>query len=211
MDLRILGVDISPKALNLANENLRHVRQMTQYIDKGTVSFAKADILARTPSTPTSKFPTFETALREYQNSASWDILISNPPYISPSAYWSTTTRSVRAFEPKLALVPSAIGHESDIQQGDRFYPRLLEIAQEIGAKIVLLEVSGTEQALRVVDMVRRLGVFCGVEVWRDEPGTKVQCEDIEGVPAFGEGNVRSVLCWRVEGTSWLGKNVEER
>lgn len=36
----------------------------------------------------------------------SWHVLVSNPPYVSPVQYRRTTTRSVRHFEPRVALVP---------------------------------------------------------------------------------------------------------
>ncbi|PSK38045.1 Release factor glutamine methyltransferase [Elsinoe australis] len=36
----------------------------------------------------------------------SWHVLVSNPPYVSPRQYRLTTTKSVRGFEPRLALVP---------------------------------------------------------------------------------------------------------
>jgi hypothetical protein len=122
-----------------------------------------------------------------------WDILISNPPYISPSAFNHTTTRSVKKYEPRLALVPPPIqspttaslhpkslttqhfnphslNPDQDQDQGDLFYPHLLTIATTISAKVILFEVADLEQAKRVAEMARRQGSWDGVEIWRDDP-----------------------------------------
>lgn len=67
-----------------------------------------------------------------------FDILISNPPYISPRQFLSTTARSVREYEPLQALVPPANESDklSDADVGDMFYPRLLDIAERVQAKV---------------------------------------------------------------------------
>ncbi|OCK77957.1 S-adenosyl-L-methionine-dependent methyltransferase [Lepidopterella palustris CBS 459.81] len=138
-----------------------------------------------------------------------WDILISNPPYISPSAFNRTTTHSVRVFEPKLALVPPPSPGKSDEEQGDSFYPRLLTIANQVEAKLVLFEVADLEQAIRVARMARDSDKWDGVEIWRDQPELESDSEDEELQEEFevvGQGNGRSVLCWRGPATQWLGK-----
>ena len=165
-----------------------------------------------------------------------WDIIISNPPYISPRGYVRETHRSVRNWEPKLALVPcsssysctldgdiskssssslsssspssssssSAMsasyqtdsGLNQDVAIADLFYPRLFSIANQVNAKVVLVEAGDLAQAGRVarlahhyclpehtidLDMDMGMGMNMmgtgkamtkwgkgGVEIWRD-------------------------------------------
>lgn len=141
VDYRMLGVDISPEALALAQENLARLQRLPSRSNmfdtpskeigdgnqeesnrqegqgqgtkaeaggKVTAHFLRADIL-RSPfiyGSRNSSTPALEVALNLKRYPHLWDIIISNPPYISPAAYWKTTMRSVRGFEPRLALVP---------------------------------------------------------------------------------------------------------
>jgi hypothetical protein len=149
----------------------------------------------------------FKVALNQHGYPPFWDILISNPPYISPSGYWKTTTRSVRGYEPKLALVPPFTIRRDDTQQGDMFYPHLLEVARDVEAKIVLLEVADLEQAHRVARRARSLEIFDGIEIWKDDPSASSDASTEEDeFSLVGKGNARSVLCWRGAGSAWLGK-----
>lgn len=151
--------------------------------------------------------PPFKTALNLLGRPPFWDVLISNPPYISPSAYWKTTARSVRGYEPKLALVPPKKIDQSDTDQGDNFYPRLLNIARDVEAKVVLLEVGDMEQAVRVARHAQARDIFDGIEIWRDQPDAASDTESQEdGFAVVGSGNARSVLCWRGAGAHWLEK-----
>ena len=135
-----------------------------------------------------------------------WDILISNPPYISPHAFnTGTTSASVRKYEPKLALVPTAAPSLStDTEIGDTFYPRLLQIAHELRVGNFVVEVADMAQAMRVVGMVREKRVWEGVEVWRDWVGQRRrngtgEIVDVDGrdVRVKGEGEGRAVVAWR--------------
>jgi methylase of polypeptide subunit release factors len=208
VDLRIVGVDISDKSMSLARYNLRKIEKSTQ-AKHGMITFTKADVLADPFADQIAGAPLpLQTVLNHKRWVPFWDILISNPPYISPSAYWKTTTRSVRGFEPKLALVPVTKSKLDDIQQGDMFYPPLLKIARQVEAKIVLLEVADLEQALRVAQHAREMDIFEGIEIWRDEPDVSSSQPTTEnGFLVQGEGNARSVVCWRGAGGSWLGRN----
>ncbi|KAH6642690.1 S-adenosyl-L-methionine-dependent methyltransferase [Boeremia exigua] len=207
VDLRIVGIDISRKSMDLARYNLQRNEESTQARHAMT-AFARADVLADPfgELTPGAPLPV-KNFLNHKRWSPFWDILISNPPYISPSAYWKTTTRSVRGFEPRLALVPPPTLKVNDAQQGDLFYPRLLKIAEEVEAKVVLLEVADLEQALRVARNAQQVDVFDGIEIWRDDPeSSSSQSTTEDGFNVYGTGNARSVVCWRGAGGPWLGK-----
>ncbi|CAO2648351.1 Nn.00g076180.m01.CDS01 [Neocucurbitaria sp. VM-36] len=209
VDLCVLGVDISKKALRLASHNLHKARNARQYADRARVGFMKADVLVDPFAQQTAGRPSLKAALNHDEQPSFWDVLVSNPPYISPSAYWKTTTRSVRGFEPKLALVPPHKASQSDVEQGDQFYPRLLTIARDVEAKIVLLEIADLEQALRVARCAQDLDIFDGVEIWRDQPNAMTQDSTNDNeIQLVGQGNARSVICWRGAGASWLGKAV---
>ena len=205
--LHILGVDISKRSIRLANENLKQTCKNGQLAERADMRFLKADIMVDGLAKETGGPLPLKAALRNNHQPQSWDILISNPPYISPSAYWKTTTRSVRGFEPKLALVPPWSVGNNDTQQGDRFYPRLLDIAKEIHAKVVLFEVANIDQALRVARAARDRSYFDAIEVWREQPDAITDCTtDEDNFPILGQGNARSVVCWSGAGASWLNK-----
>ncbi|OAA74048.1 Peptidase M41, FtsH [Cordyceps fumosorosea ARSEF 2679] len=86
--------------------------------------------------------------------STSWDVLTSNPPYISLDVWNSGRGQmghSVRKFEPALALVPGAhLEPPPGWQTSDVFYARLLDIAYQVKPKLLLLEIGDEPQALRV-------------------------------------------------------------
>ncbi|KAF2203672.1 hypothetical protein GQ43DRAFT_447247 [Delitschia confertaspora ATCC 74209] len=246
--LKLLGVDISSTAIALANSNLQHVmkesRSLLGYPDNtggggDEISFLQADILP-TPNSDTLSHPQNIPApllqsldLLPTGHGRKWDILISNPPYISPKFFSSLTTeRSVRKWEPKLALVPpkpkpagSTVGKDTDDEQADLFYPVLLDLADRTGAKICLFEVADLAQASRVVRLVRERGTGLGrgwdrVEVWRDEPGLPSEPEEVmereekekdeASIETVGRGNGRAVVCWRGAGGLWLGKETNK-
>lgn len=114
-----------------------------------------------------------------------WDVLLCNPPYISPSSFTSVpdgtpkTARSVQKFEPKLALIPpppcspeaSSTDGTSNLDPGDTFYPPLIQIASTVHAKIVWFEVADLQQASRVAALIRRASdAQDNVEIWREDP-----------------------------------------
>jgi release factor glutamine methyltransferase len=85
----IVATDISPRALLLARRNaLRH--------GAGNIEFRRGDLLA---------------PLRRYRRDGGFDILVSNPPYVS-EADWRRLEPEVRDFEPKAALVAGKTGLE---------------------------------------------------------------------------------------------------
>lgn len=126
------------------------------------------------------------------------------------------TARSVRDYEPKQALVPRSYDTEQNSaeQDGDIFYPRLLEIAEQVRAKIVLFEVADLTQATRVARMAVEGKRWEGIEIWRDHPSANgdseeyVATSDSESeseIKILGKGNGRSVFLYRGKGTQWLG------
>jgi hypothetical protein len=57
-----------------------------------------------------------------------------------------------------------------------------------------------------------RIVSFDGIEIWGDQPDHPAEpmsssdpAHESE-FPIIGTGNGRSVLCWRAEGWSWLGR-----
>jgi methylase of polypeptide subunit release factors len=218
IDLHLTGVDISSDAVNLSFENqaiqLRALEakhegnKMLQSL-KG-LNFVQADILTKErdmqqlfkqSACPASHHTT------EGSGHPLFDVLISNPPYISRRDYLRTTSRSVRHYEPRLALVPpsSLSPQEEWIYEADVFYPRLLAIAYHVGAQHALFEIGDLEQAKRVAAMSVASGYWTVVEIWRDEPGdnaTDPEVLDISGsaVRVLGSGNGRSVFMCRRAG-----------
>jgi methylase of polypeptide subunit release factors len=217
-DLEVVGVDISSTAINLANKNLQRLVRDGTLHPKPNLQFLQADILAAKDNEGDTGPPSLDTALQHYTSAATsqkdhWDILISNPPYISPSAFAHTTTRSVKRYEPLLALVPSLPTSSStpqdvdqatqDQTQGDLFYPRLLSIAADLSVKVVFFEVADLEQAKRVAGMAEKQNIWNGVEIWRDDPsygGMEME----RNIKMMGTGNGRSVVAYRGEGKDWL-------
>jgi hypothetical protein len=190
--LEVVGVDISSTAIALANKNLLRLVEEGMLPPEPNLRFLQADILADKENEEGSGIPSLDAALEQYASTSistsavtsrkgNWDILISNPPYISPAAFAHTTTRSVKRYEPRLALVPpssssspspapSPNSTQTDTTQGDLFYPRLLTLASSLNTKVLLFEVADLEQAKRVARMAREQGVWEGIEIWRDDP-----------------------------------------
>lgn len=172
--LDIVGVDLSSAAITLAKQNLHHniAIGLLPLAANKQIRFVKGDIF------------NYKAVVE-----GDWDVVISNPPYISPQGFNKTTSRSVRNYEPKIALVPSANHaklsrtHDSaateDHKIGDSFYPQILKIAAQANAKLILLEVADISQATRVaqqgmmmimmrIDHARPQKMKC--EIWRDWP-----------------------------------------
>jgi methylase of polypeptide subunit release factors len=223
----ITGIDISHRALGLAEENRTHCVQTPQTHQSSSTNpslrtlremqFLEADILAD-HSNAFSVMSRLKEAQGASQSKPTYDILISNPPYISTSAFRRTTSASVRKYEPKLALVPP-VRNSSTVQlnedDGDLFYPKLFELAIMLDTNVVLFEVADMEQAMRVAGLAG--DDWNVVEIWRDDPGAdtdEVEFADVgqgEGrrrVDVRGVGNGRSVVAYRREGSGWLGRGA---
>jgi methylase of polypeptide subunit release factors len=213
--LELVGIDISTQALSLARENLIHqiahaARQQTGRSPRNRslnqIGFVQADVLVESTEEidSTGPLPLLEALERLYGDSdpPTFDVLISNPPYVSPKSYLQNTTRSVREFEPRLALVPPGDVAEDDSSVGDFFYPKLWQAAEKVNAKVCLFEVADLEQATRVAAMAVERGTWDVVEIWRDEPGAGGDTEETltiggRDVRVRGTGHGRSIFAKR--------------
>ncbi|KAK6219870.1 HemK family methyltransferase [Colletotrichum tabaci] len=192
--LRITGVDVSPTAIGLSRENLRHNADagvLPPPTEAKSIIFQLSDV--------------FDEAAMAVLPQC--DVLVSNPPYISRKVWTYGRGQmgySVRKYEPKLALVP---GDTAPTYEGcdhaDVFYARLLEVAGRLRPKALLFEVGDQEQAARVARLVRRNQYTrqATCELWRDWPDMTPEedeaCKvdvDSERLAVRGSGNVRSVV-----------------
>lgn len=208
VDLKLIGVDVSTDALDLAKEN-----QTIQLLDQTSkfgediprikslqnLAFLDADVLAWKYQGDRVDAPTSDDLRQKIQSYGRFDVLTSNPPYISPSQYTTTTSPSVRKFEPKLALVPPTVSTASSTAKEDTFYPRLLDIANDVQTGLVLFEVSDMDQALRVARMAGARKRWRRVEIWRDDPfassgGSEIPTDENLTFRVMGQGNARSVF-----------------
>lgn len=212
--LEILGIDNNRHAIALANSNLQHNVRHSGLSERACsdVSFVQGDISSNHAIPPSRS------------TDGQWDILIANPPYISPTAFNTMTERSVRNFEPRNALVPpsspsraGAQGTREENAGGDMFYPRLLDIAREVGAKVVLFEVADMDQAMRVVGMAGMDKRWVGIEIWKDWPSVQNKREKAEDsvvvggktARVIGEGNGRAVFAWTLQGRNMVGRALD--
>lgn len=153
--MAIVGIDISPAAIELANRNLHHNLRLGLLSNRALaeVQFRRGNVLGN----QANNAPRVEEVLRDYMpfsdGNLGCDVLISNPPYISPTSFRDgTTARSVRIFEPTLALVPPG---PRICNQGDLFYHSLIAMSFKLRTKLTILECGDRMQANRVVAICR--------------------------------------------------------
>lgn len=202
--LSINGVEISPKALRLARENLAHNADSGYLRERARkdVRFSRGNVLL--PWNIANPPHPGETV-----------VVLANPPYVSPRSYIDgTTARGVRLSEPKLALVPKdskAPRHNfrSDgILQQDIFYPAILAFAAMHRARLAVMECGDPLQAQRVVRLSRRIigndTTQASVEIWRCDGGFPDSCSvvDDEEKDCMGSQGARAVVI-RVPDGSW--------
>ncbi|KAI5803054.1 S-adenosyl-L-methionine-dependent methyltransferase [Geopyxis carbonaria] len=138
--VRVTGVDISPTAVALARRNAA-----LHHIPETQAEFMHHDVFDPIPP----------------QWKGGFGVLTANPPYIDAREWWGEVERSTRVWEPREALVAE--------QEGDRFYGRILEVAGEVGARVVVVEVGGWGQGGRVCEAWRAEGWSVGM--WKDAAG----------------------------------------
>ena len=215
----VLGLDVEPRAIALARKNVAHnVRRGHLRADAArAVRFEELDVLQAAAGRAGGLRPT-------------WDIVVSNPPYISHRGYATETSRSARNHEPvralKAALRPERRDGPPDdgADCGDGFYLPILGLAHRLQSHIALLEVGGREQALRVLQRALSshpylLEHWTHVEIWNDDPHlARVETELVHAsrtpessepstlaVPRRGEGHARSLVFATDLGSRWLG------
>jgi methylase of polypeptide subunit release factors len=221
-DIELCAVDISLNAISLAEENRSRVLRSLQESTDSSNLFAETTIrnirfhsgdIFTIPDRMSLDYQSQEDGVVARHN---WDIIISNPPYISPTSFRTMTSRSVRSYEPKLALVPQTRLQMQDEQQGDLFYPHLFQLAEIYDTKLVVFEVGDMLQAERVARLAQTYKRWVGIEIWRDDPReeadrTILNERGLSDINIVGEGDGRSVICWNLDAISWVGKNATDR
>lgn len=175
----IVGVDISSKAIKLFQKNMAH----------NNLSFPVSAVCANVLDSPASLKEVLLSRL-PVNASNKVDLITANPPYIPLSQYRPNlptvgsdhTDRSVRLFEPQLALV------------GDKeFYTAIFNHAIYLNAKAVVCEVGDISQINHMIDLATRYNHAHGTN-----PISKwawVSCTDSSNKP-------RSVVLWR-QSSGW--------
>lgn len=193
--LTVRGVDIARKAVSLAEANLRHNSTL------GLLETSKT-----TQSIGFSRGNVFSDEEMDGLVNQRWDFITSNPPYISEKVWNSGSGQlghSVRKFEPALALVPgSGINVAPGWERSDAFYARLLDMANTIRPKLLLLEVGDEAQALRVASQYLKhiSSRASDVELWRDWPDLEPAADESR-VMKIGEGGIVSSVTIRGSGS----------
>jgi methylase of polypeptide subunit release factors len=197
-EVKIYGWDISTDSISLAKKNL----------DWNT----KLGEISSTPRSPmvfklVDIFEKWEVLQNQLMSQASLpfqiDIIVSNPPYISRNSFDKEVKRSVRSFEPKLALVPEKPKPSSyAYDEADIFYHRLLQLfCWHFKSRVLVMEIGDEEQARRVVSMAKDIcGALCSIEIWRDYPANLSQTGELQVddwiIPIRGSGNFRVVALY---------------
>lgn len=134
---KITATDISPTALKVAKKNARNLK-----LGKN-IEFLKGDLFAPVKGL--------------------FDIIVSNPPYISAAKY-EELPRGVKDFEPKIALLAG--------QTGVEFYEKLIYQSKNHLKKDgwLLMEI-GAPQAEKIRDIMQECAFFEDIDVRRDYAG----------------------------------------
>jgi release factor glutamine methyltransferase len=134
---KITATDISPAALKVAKKNARNLK-----LGKN-IEFLKGDLFAPVKGL--------------------FDIIVSNPPYISAAEY-EELPRGVKDFEPKIALLAG--------QTGVEFYEKLIYQSKNHLKKDgwLLMEI-GAPQAEKIRVTMQECAFFENIDVRRDYAG----------------------------------------
>ncbi|OJJ69265.1 hypothetical protein ASPBRDRAFT_46573 [Aspergillus brasiliensis CBS 101740] len=160
--LSIVGIDIGTAAINLARKNLKYNVQRGKLLNRAMtdITFKQGNVLCGGHADALCGTP--ESAVR---TACHLEVIISNPPYISEQSYQNgTTARSVRMFEPRIALVPQVVGDIPKLplhRPEDIFYYHILSLSFKMKAGLVILECGDHFQGERVAALCRALAVQC--------------------------------------------------
>jgi HemK-like putative methylase len=219
--LQVLGLDLSQHAVQLAKENIEHNIASGQLVPsaRAEVRFHQAGILdlAGAGNATVSQLPSYMSS--DHDGSHCWDVLVSNPPYVSPRDYnvGGPTEDSVRKYEPRMALVPPRV-HGSAVTQADEFYPHILRIARAIGARLVVMEVGDAYQAQRVCELARAhdeasaaIASPFRLETWYDDGTVELSIQTDDGSHAAeprkdDSANARAIVMWKGD---WATRRAE--
>ncbi|KAF3180686.1 hypothetical protein TWF788_006710 [Orbilia oligospora] len=204
---RVLGIDVSEPALKLATRSLEYNigKGLLPTDARRDVGFCKGNVLDPEPSIygeggdqglsylgksgVHDDIKSFFGSEDQGDYGGTLDILIANPPYVSANGYWEDTERSVRLYEPEIALVPPEKRPENvsdNFLREDFFYPAIEEFAAYFKSKAIVFETGGDKQSGRVKAMLESRGWETGT--WKDFRGIQ-----------------RNVVGWRKEtGWNWL-------
>ncbi len=144
-NIEIYASDISDTALALAKKNAKHN-------NINSVSFLSSDLLQDIPA------------------SMQFDIIVSNPPYIS-SQEWQQVDASVKEWEdPSALLAPdNGLGMVKQVIKEVKTYLRPHKALQQLGIPQFIIEI-GYQQGAQVKELVKKEG-FCNVTVQKDMQG----------------------------------------
>ncbi|KAJ1948357.1 hypothetical protein FBU59_001637 [Linderina macrospora] len=167
----IVGVDISDDAVVLANENLA----FNEMLLCNPTEFQKLDLLAP------------DTVAKLLGMKATWDMIVSNPPYVTPAEYRDLDP-DVKDWEDRRSLVPLPynadplmVKDEELDPSGIAFIVNLAKIAKQLGldkydphvGKLprLVVEIGGERQVEPVRQAMHDHGLN-STEVWKDMAGT---------------------------------------
>ncbi|KAL4926542.1 S-adenosyl-L-methionine-dependent methyltransferase [Aspergillus undulatus] len=169
--LSIVGIDLSAKAVSLAKENTSRNVRLGKLSERALaeVVFRRGNVLEYSKHGFSSSMKGDVSSTSDVSNLVGprCDVLVSNPPYVSVDEYrGGTTSRSVRIFEPRLALVPPRITPAYMVDSGrirheDIFYSHIANLVLALQVRMAILECGSCLQAMRVAalyeDIFRRL------------------------------------------------------
>ena len=135
-DAHVTATDLSQDALDIANENISK-HQLTE-----RVTLCHGDLLAPVTSGP-------------------FDLIVSNPPYVSESEY-EALDKNVKDYEPKQALLAGPKGLD--------IYERLLRQMEPVlkPDAALMLEI-GYQQGPDITTMLKASGLFSTIQLHKDQ------------------------------------------
>ncbi|KAF9010531.1 S-adenosyl-L-methionine-dependent methyltransferase [Cyathus striatus] len=154
--LRAHGIDISPHAISLANDNAAQCRIPQQPDADAPKNTFKATLANFLPESFPDNNPEIARPI---------DVITSNPPYISWDEYLQLP-RSVSAYEDPKALFGGPTGLD--------FYhaiARLIRRKDVLSSSAVVAMEVGHEQAETVEQIMRDIGDARRTEIWKDPWG----------------------------------------